>query len=58
VVWTKETYYEPFRPLVAGLKARGAEQGFVLQHPPADRVLFRSGDVYVVRVGRAGTPAE
>lgn len=57
-VWEKETYYEPFRPLVAGLKARGAEKGFVLQHPPADRILFQSGNVYVVRVGRAGTPAE
>ena len=48
-VWGKRTYYAPFKELVRSLDARGAVEGFVLQHPRAERVLFRSGEVYVVR---------
>jgi len=47
-VWMKESYYRPFDSVVAAARARG--QGFVLQHPDPGRVLFRSGEVYVVRV--------
>jgi hypothetical protein len=48
-VWGKRTYYAPFKELVRGLVARGDAEGFVLQHPRTDRVLFRSGEVYVAR---------
>lgn len=48
--WSRESYYAPFDGLVAALRARGAREGFVLERPDASRVLFRSGDVYVVRV--------
>ena len=50
-VWEKRTYYAPFKELVGSLEARGGVEGFVLQHPSTDRVLFRSGEVYVVRAG-------
>jgi len=60
-VWAQERYYEPFNSLVASLVAQGRERGFVLRHPPADRILFQSGEVYVVRVDapptlNGGTP--
>lgn len=51
-VWEKPDYYKPFDKLTAELRGHGDRQGFVLQAPPAERVLFRSGDVYVVRVGQ------
>lgn len=55
-VWSDPSdYYPPFDQVVHELRQKGREQGFVLQHPPADKVLFRSGDVYIVRVG-AGAP--
>jgi hypothetical protein len=50
-VWQKKDYYEPYASLVASLRSQGEGRGFVLEHPDAQRVLFRSGDVYVVRVG-------
>jgi len=50
-VWTETTYYPPFDKLARGLIERGKLEGFVLQNPPPDRILFRSGDVYVLRVG-------
>jgi hypothetical protein len=50
-VWSAASYYEPFDGLVAQLRARGRLQGFVLQHPDPARVLFRSGEVYIVRAG-------
>jgi hypothetical protein len=50
-VWEKSTYYAPFDALARALIERGRREGFVMQSPPPDRVLFRSGDVYVVRVG-------
>ena len=48
-VWGQRPYYAPFKELVRSLNARGDVEGFVLQHPRTDRVLFRSGEVYVVR---------
>ena len=51
VVWSRTTYYEPFSALVANLRSQGELRGFVLKEPSAARVLFRSGEVYVVRVG-------
>jgi hypothetical protein len=51
-VWSDPSnYYPPFDGLVRDLREKGRAQGFVLQHPPADKVLFQSGDVYVLRVG-------
>jgi len=50
-VWSKDRYYEPFNALVSDLRSRGGRTGFVLQKPNAQRVLFRSGEVYVLRVG-------
>ncbi len=50
-VWSQNGYYAPYDALARELRATGERQGFVLQQPEAERVLFRSGDVYVVRVG-------
>ena len=49
-VWREPHYYEPYDSLVQSLRA-AARGHFVLEHPESDRVLYRSGDVYVVRVG-------
>ena len=43
-------YLAPFDPLAQDLLARGRKVGFALQSPPADRVLFRSGEYYVIKV--------
>lgn len=56
--WSRETYYAPFDRLVAELRARGERDGFVLRQPDPNRVLFRSGDVYVVRVIAPRTRAD
>ena len=50
-VWKLTSYVAPFRALASDLISKGRLAGFVLQSPPADRILFRSGDYYVVRVG-------
>jgi hypothetical protein len=50
-VWKKTGYYAPFDKLARQLLTRGRHDGFVLRVPPPDRILFRSGDVYVLRVG-------
>jgi hypothetical protein len=50
-VWEKSGYYAPFDGLAHALIERGRHEGFVMRSPPPDRVLFRSGDVYVVRAG-------
>jgi hypothetical protein len=50
-VWKAGEYFAPYDALSRELIARGAAQGFVLQAPPADRILFQSGQYYVVRVG-------
>ena len=49
-VWATDQYDAGFEELMRELWKRGAEYGFVLKNPPPERVLFRSGDVYVVRV--------
>ena len=54
-VWAKSGYFAPFDGLVHDLRERGRRDGFVLQHPPVDRILFRSGDYYVIRVGNCPT---
>ena len=44
-------YHEPYQSeLVGDLVATGRAHGFALRDPPADRVLFRSGDYYVLDV--------
>jgi hypothetical protein len=50
-VWSKERYYDPFNALVSELRTRAKRQGFILKKPSIERVVFQSGDVYVVRVG-------
>ena len=50
-VWSKERYYEPFNALVSELRTRGKRKGFILKEPSAERVVFQSGGVFVVRVG-------
>jgi hypothetical protein len=52
-VWAQTSYVAPFEGLASELIARGDTHGFVLQSPPADRVLFKSGEYYVVRVNRS-----
>jgi hypothetical protein len=49
-VWEKTGYFAPFDDLMQGLLERGRREGFVLQRPPADRILFQSDGYYVVRV--------
>lgn len=49
-VWQKSGYFKPFDELFNVLIERGRSSGFVLKNPPANRVLFQSGDYYVVRV--------
>jgi hypothetical protein len=49
-VWVANDYFEPFSSLVHQLREEGIKNGFALKHPPPERILFRSGDVYVVRV--------
>jgi hypothetical protein len=50
-VWQTQGYFAPFDELVRELRARGAVEGYALKSPPAERVLFRSGEYYVIRVG-------
>jgi hypothetical protein len=56
-VFQKPDYFRPYDQLTQELRERGRRRGFVLRSPPADRVLFRSGDVLIVRVdpGPAGS---
>lgn len=51
-VWQSTGYLEPFDKRVKELIARGKEQGYALQRPPEDRILFRSGDYYVIQVSK------
>jgi hypothetical protein len=46
----KKAYFEPFITEVKGLIDAGEKNGFALETPPPDRVLFRSGDFIVVRL--------
>jgi hypothetical protein len=54
-VWQKTGYLEPYDSMVQGLLTRGRAQGFALEHPPDERILFRSGDYYVIRTVRNRT---
>jgi hypothetical protein len=49
-VWLQTRYFDPYDSLLQQLLARGASAGFALRAPPVERVLFRSGDYYVLRV--------
>jgi hypothetical protein len=46
----KHAYFEPFISEAKGLIDAGEKNGFALETPPPDRVLFRSGDFIVVRL--------
>ena len=48
--WDMVRYFDPYNAMVQPLLARGRAQGFGLQHPPQDRILFESGGYYVLRV--------
>jgi hypothetical protein len=52
LVWQKSDYYAPFDTLTKALIDRGKREGFVLRAPPPDRILFKSGEVLVLSVGR------
>lgn len=54
VIWDKPDYFAPFDQLTRSLRERGERLGYVLRIPPPDRVLFRSGDVYIVRINAGG----
>jgi len=54
-VWRKTGYLQPYDPMVQGLLTRGRAQGFALEHPPEERILFRSGDYYVIRMMHNGS---
>jgi hypothetical protein len=49
-VWKQRTYFAPFDSLVHELWSRGEQQGFVLEQPQDSRVIFQSGEYYVVRI--------
>ena len=49
--WSSASYVQPHDALVQALRKQGETRGFVLQSPPADRVVFRSGEYTVVQVG-------
>ena len=58
MVWNETSYLEPYdHELFQGLLARGRDKGFALREPPPDRVLYRSGDYYVLSV-RAAEPRQ
>ncbi len=49
--WSGADYYAPFDELTSGLRRTAGTRPFILQVPPEERVMFRSGDVFVVRIG-------
>jgi hypothetical protein len=49
-VWSRTKYFAPFDARFDALWAKGMREGFALREPPEDRILFRSGDYYVLRV--------
>lgn len=51
--WRTEGYLQPWDARVREMQARGREQGFALRSPPADRILFSSGEYQVVEVRAA-----
>jgi hypothetical protein len=58
MVWNETKYLEPYdSEFFQDLLARGRDKGFALREPPPDRVLYRSGDYYVLSV-RAAEPRQ
>jgi hypothetical protein len=55
-VWASTRYDAGFEDLLGELQGAGNERSFVLRNPAADRILFRSGETYVVRVGSGTAP--
>ena len=53
-VWEEGSYFKPFGVLVHNLLEQGAREGFALRNPPQERILFQSGEYYVLRVGACG----
>jgi hypothetical protein len=53
-VWASAHYDAGFEELMHELWQRSATEDFVLRTPSPERVLFRSGEVYVVKSGAAG----
>jgi hypothetical protein len=50
-VWESEGYPPPFEELATELMQPGRKEAFVLRNPPPERILFQSGETFVVRVG-------
>jgi hypothetical protein len=55
-VWASMHYDAGFEDLMSKLSQQGTERGFVLREPPAERILFRSGETFVVRAGTGAFP--
>lgn len=55
-VWASTGYDAGFEELLGEVRQVAAGRSFVLRDPPPDRVLFRSGETYVVRVGSEFAP--
>lgn len=51
--YNQTAFFQPFQASIDAATRGIAREDFVLLHPPEDRILFRSGDVVVVRVGPA-----
>ncbi len=49
-IWEKTGYLAPFDGLMQELLERGRREGFVLQDPPRDRILYQSGEYSVIKV--------
>jgi hypothetical protein len=59
MVWNETEYLEPYNhEFFQDLLARGRDKGFALRDPPPDRVLYRSGDYYVLSVHSARQPQD
>ena len=51
-------FFEPFRRAALDHITRGRHDGFVLDRPPSERVLFAQGNYLVVRLGLVAVPAD
>ena len=54
--WSRDRYFEPYDRLYRALLVRGKRDGFALKSPPPERVLFRSGEYFVIRVDKCVSP--
>ncbi len=50
MVWQHTSYFVPYDAMLQELLERGRRAGFALKAPPRERVLFRSGECYVLSV--------